>query len=64
MPPGFKATRGRITGRDDPNRKRKRKREIAMQRAMMAYFQGLQKRVLAAVREQRKKEKERINANA
>jgi hypothetical protein len=30
-----------------------------MQAAMLAYFEGLQKRVLAAVREMRKKEKER-----
>jgi hypothetical protein len=57
--PGFRKPRqlGTVTGRDDPNRNHKRKRERQMQAAMLEYFEGLQKRVLAAVREMRKKEK-------
>ena len=53
MRPGFReykpGQRGTVTGRDDPHRKRKRKRERATQAAMLEYFAGLQKRVLAAI---------------
>ena len=56
MQPGFRKPRqiGTITGRDDPHRNRKRKREREVQAAMLEYFAGLQKRVVAEVRRMKK----------
>jgi hypothetical protein len=37
--------------RDDPHAARKRRREGEIRRAMLEYFEGLQKRVVEAVKE-------------
>jgi len=57
-PPRFKGSSGKATrdveGADDPHEKEKARMERKIERAMLAYFQGLQKRVMGEIRRRRK----------